>query len=73
MKQIEDQFHKCKDIFVQNKIFVPILIAVLLSAVVVSFSFGQKLSTTENKIESIEEYNGILLDIKKSVDSLVAK
>lgn len=67
------EFEKCKNIFVQYKIFVPILLALLISAMSLSFVFGKNITNLQNKIEQVENSYIILQDIKKAVDSLLIK
>lgn len=73
MKMIEDQFKKCKYIFIQNKIIIPILLGIILTAVVISFSFGKQINLVENEITNYQQDRDILLNIKMSIDSLLTR
>lgn len=70
---IKEQFNQCKNVFVQYKIFVPILLALVISAMSLSFVFGKTITSLQNKVEQVESNYFLLLDIKKSVDSLLTK
>ena len=66
MQAIKDQFNKCKDIFVQYKIFVPVLAALLIGLAVTGFSLGRE-------IEKVKTKHEILIDINTKIDSLMRK
>ena len=70
---IRDQFEQCKNVFVQYKIFVPILLALVISAMSLSFVFGRTITNLQNKVEKVENNYILLQDIKKAVDSLLIK
>lgn len=73
MQAIKDQFTHCKNVFISYKIFVPALSALIIGALIVSFSFGEKISSVTNKMKTLETSHEILIDIKTSLDSLVRK
>ena len=62
---------KCLFIFVQYKIFVPILLALVLTAAALSYNFGRNLSTLEHKVSVVETNFLLLKDIKSSIDTLI--
>jgi len=66
VQAVKDQFYKCKYIFMQNRFIVPTLIALIFSATIVSFTFGERLA----KIEKQDNYQ-ILMEIRDSVNLLL--
>ncbi len=66
MKLINEQFKKCRYIFVQNKILIPILLTLIITAVVVGFGFG-------SEIQKIKIDQKILMEIKISIDTLLIR
>jgi len=73
MQAIKDQFSHCKNLFISYKIFVPILSALIVGAIVISLSFGEKIGSITNKVNTLETSQELLIDIKISLDSLVKK
>lgn len=73
MQAVKDQFVRCKNVFISYKVFVPILGALIIGAVVISLSFGEKIGTISEKINTLETSQELLIDIKTSLDSLVKK
>ena len=73
MQAIEKQHDRCKSIFVQYRVLVPILAALIVGMVVASFSFGQQLKSAELKVEKVEKIYGRLINIETAIDSLLKK
>jgi len=67
----KNNLDKCLFIFVQYKIFVPILLALVLTAAALSYNFGRNLSTLEHKVSVVETNFLLLKDIKSSIDTLI--
>jgi hypothetical protein len=67
MKSIDEQFKKCRLIFIQNKIIVPILLGLLVTA----FIFGAQFSKVENRVTSLEKTPVMLENIQSSIDTLL--
>jgi hypothetical protein len=66
MQAIKDQFVKCKDIFVQYKIFVPILATLLIGLVITGFTLGRE-------IEKVKTEHEVLIEMNTKIDSLMRK
>jgi hypothetical protein len=64
MRSIDEQFKKCRLIFIQNKIIVPILIGFIVSA----FVFGTQVSKRVNNLEKTPD---MLIHIQSSLDTLL--
>jgi len=73
MQMINEQFKKCKDVFVQYKVFLPILAGMIIALAALGFTFGQQIGETKAQVEKVESYYEVLTSIKTSVDSLVKK
>ena len=67
MQAIKDRFESCKNVFVQYKVLVPVLIGLILSALLVGLAFGEKVNNIEKS--NIE----VLKKIEMSIDSLLRR
>ena len=70
MISVKEQFSRCKLIFMQNIVIVPVLLVLIASIAMGGYHFGKKFQEYDNKFQSIENNTQILMDVKRGVDSL---
>lgn len=69
--KLEEQFIRCKEIFVQNKLFIPILITMIIGVLISGFTAGVQITKLQNRITDIERTPILLQNIEKKLDTVI--